>query len=133
MQRDNIRMEVVIDEYGAVAGVVTIEDMIEEIVGEIHDEHDQAEVVKEADNTYVVPGSMDVDRLDELFGLRFADHEATTIGGLVSEIAGRIPQAGEVVADDKLRFEVLESTDRKVDRVRVMPAEPSSEPEQLRA
>jgi CBS domain containing-hemolysin-like protein len=80
MQRDNIRMEVVIDEYGAVAGVVTIEDMVEEIVGEIHDEHDQAEVVKEADNTYVVPGSMDVDRLDELFGLRFADHEATTIG-----------------------------------------------------
>jgi CBS domain containing-hemolysin-like protein len=133
MQRDNIRMEVVIDEYGAVAGVVTIEDMVEEIVGEIHDEHDQADVVKEADNTYVVPGSMDVDRLDELFGLRFADHEATTIGGLVSEIAGRIPQAGEVVAGDKLRFEVLESTDRKVDRVRVMPAEPSSEPEQLRA
>jgi CBS domain containing-hemolysin-like protein len=133
MQRDNIRMEVVIDEYGAVAGVVTIEDMVEEIVGEIHDEHDQADVVKEADNTYVVPGSMDVDRLDELFGLRVADHEATTIGGLVSEIAGRIPQAGEVIADSKLRFEVLESTDRKVDRVRVTLAETSSEPEQLRA
>jgi len=128
MQRDNIRMEVVIDEYGAVAGVVTIEDMVEEIVGEIRDEHDKAEVVKESDNTYVVPGSMDVDRLDELFGLRTEEHEATTIGGLVSEIAGRIPQKGEVVTDDKLRFEVLESTDRKVDRVRVTPAQPSSEP-----
>ena len=69
MQRDNVRMEVVIDEYGAVAGVVTIEDMVEEIVGEIRDEHDKAEVVKEAENTYVVPGSMDVDRLDELFGV----------------------------------------------------------------
>jgi CBS domain containing-hemolysin-like protein len=134
MQRDNIRMEVVIDEYGAVAGVVTIEDMVEEIVGEIRDEHDKAEVVQEAENTYVMPGSMDVDRLDELFGLRFADHEATTVGGLVSEIAGRIPQAGEVVADDKLRFEVLESTDRKVDRVRVTPApEAPSEAEQVRA
>jgi CBS domain containing-hemolysin-like protein len=133
MQRDNIRMEVVIDEYGAVAGIVTIEDMVEEIVGEIRDEHDKAEVVKESENTYVVPGSMDVDRLDELFGQRFGDHEATTIGGLVSEIAGRIPQAGEVVAGDKLRFEVLESTDRKIDRVRVTPAEPSSEREELRA
>ncbi len=123
-------MEVVIDEYGAVAGVVTIEDMVEEIVGEIRDEHDKGDVVKEAENTYVVPGSMDVDRLDELFGLRLEDHEATTIGGLVSEIAGRIPQPGEVIEDDKLRFEVLESTDRKVDRVRVTPAQPS-EPQKL--
>jgi CBS domain containing-hemolysin-like protein len=133
MQRENIRLEVVIDEYGAVAGVVTIEDMVEEIVGEIRDEHDKPEVVKESDNTYVVPGTMDVDRLDDLFGLRFEDHEATTIGGLVSEIAGHIPHPGEVVADEKLRFEVLESTDRRVNRVRVTPAEPSSEPEQLRA
>jgi len=133
MQRDNIRIEVVIDEYGAVAGVVTIEDMVEEIVGEIRDEHDKPEVVKESENTYVVPGNMDVDRLDELFGLRLDDREATTIGGLVSEIAGHIPQAGEIVADDKLRFEVLESTDRKVNRVRVTPAQPSSEPEQVRA
>jgi putative hemolysin len=133
MQRDNIRLEVVIDEYGAVAGIVTIEDMVEEIVGEIRDEHDKAEVVKESENTYVVPGSMDVDRLDDLFGYRLEDHEATTIGGLVSEIAGRIPQPGEVIADDKLRFEVLESTDRKIDRVRVTPAQPSSEPQQLRA
>jgi putative hemolysin len=133
MQRDNIRMEVVIDEYGAVAGVVTIEDMVEEIVGEIRDEHDKAEVVKESENTYVVPGSMDVDRLDDLFGYRLEDHEATTIGGLVSEIAGRIPQPGEVISDEKLRFEILESTDRKIDRVRVTPAQPSSEPQHLRA
>jgi len=133
MQRDNIRLEVVIDEYGAVAGVVTIEDMVEEIVGEIRDEHDKPEVVKESDNTYVVPGSMDVDRLDDLFGYRLEDHEATTIGGLVSEIAGHIPHPGEVISDEKLRFEVLDSTDRKVNRVRVTPAEPSSQPEQLRA
>jgi len=130
MQRENIRLEVVIDEYGAVAGIVTIEDMVEEIVGEIRDEHDKPEVVKEAENTYVVPGSMDVDRLDELFGLRLEEHEATTIGGLVSEIAGHIPQPGEVIEDDKLRFEVLDSTDRKVNRVRVTPAQPS-EPQKL--
>ena len=133
MQRDNIRLEVVIDEYGAVAGIVTIEDMVEEIVGEIRDEHDKAEVVKESENTYVVPGSMDVDRLDDLFGYRLEDHEATTIGGLVSEIAGHIPQPGEIISDEKLRFEVLDSTDRKVNRVRVTPAESSSTPEQVRA
>ena len=133
MQRDNVRLEVVIDEYGAVAGVVTIEDMVEEIVGEIRDEHDKIEVVKESENTYVVPGNMDVDRLDDLFGLRLEDHEATTIGGLVSEIAGHIPHAGEVLEEEGLRFEVLESTDRKVNRVRVSPAQPSSEPQQIRA
>lgn len=132
MQRENIRLEIVIDEYGAVAGVVTIEDMVEEIVGEIRDDHDKVEIVKEAENTYVVPGNMDVDRLDKLFGFRFEDREATTVAGLVSEIAGRIPQPGEVVTDDGLRFEVLESTDRKVLRVRVTPAQ-HHESEPLRA
>ena len=130
MQEEGAHMAVVVDEYGQTAGIVTMEDMVEEIVGEIRDEHDKPEVVKEAENTYVVPGSMDVDRLDELFGLRLEEHEATTIGGLVSEIAGHIPQPGEVIEDDKLRFEVLDSTDRKVNRVRVTPAQPS-EPQKL--
>ncbi len=132
MQKDNIRMEVVIDEYGAVAGIVTIEDMVEEIVGEIRDEHDKAEVVQESPDTYVLPGSMDVDRLNQLFGFRIEDRESTTVAGLISEIAGRIPHPGEVVAEDGLRFEVLESTDRKVVRVRVTLA-PHPETEQVRA
>ncbi len=121
MQRDNIRIEIVIDEYGAVAGLVTIEDMVEEIVGEIRDEHDtKGDVVRESEDSFVVPGAMDVDRLDELFGLRLEGHESTTIAGLVSELAGRIPQRGEIVEEDGLRFEVLESTDRRVERVRVL-------------
>ncbi len=118
MQRDNIRMEIVIDEYGAVAGLVTIEDMVEEIVGEIRDER-ESDIVRESDHSYVVPGSMDVDRLDELFGVRFEGHEATTVAGLVSEIAGRIPQQGEVINAEGLRFEVLQSTDRRVERLRI--------------
>ncbi len=118
MQHDNIRMEVVIDEYGAVAGLVTIEDMVEEIVGEIRDEREK-DIVRESDHSYVVPGSMDVDRLDELFGIRFEAHEATTVAGLVSEIAGRIPQKGEVISAEGLRFEVLDSTDRRVERLRI--------------
>jgi CBS domain containing-hemolysin-like protein len=124
MRRNNIRMAIVVDEYGGVAGLVTIEDLVEEIVGEIGDEHEKAQVVKENDHTYVVPGNMDVDHLDELFGVRPEGKEAATVAGLVSELAGRIPQKGEIIEDDGLRFEVLESTDRRVQRVRITAVEP---------
>ncbi len=124
MQKNNIKMAIVVDEYGGTAGLVTIEDLVEEIVGEIRDEHDKADIVRENEHSYVVSGSMDVDRLDELFGIRPEGKEAATIAGLVSELAGRIPQPGEVVEEDGLRFEVLESTERRVERVRVSATHP---------
>jgi CBS domain containing-hemolysin-like protein len=151
MQQEKQHMRIVIDEYGGVAGLVTIEDLLEAIVGSIADEHDEAEEVDEpvheADGSFVVPGSFEVSRLRELFAEpeehedghdRDADealegrdaqprlpwlfpqhYEATTLGGLVSEIAGHIPLPGEVVGGKLLRFEVIASTDRKVERVRV--------------
>src|SRR5438105_2446690 len=119
MQRNNIRMAMVVDEYGGVAGLVTIEDLVEEIVGEIRDEHEKTEVVRENDQSYIVPGNMDVDRLGDLFGIRPETKESATVAGLVSELAGRIPQKGEVVEEDGLRFEVLDSTERRVQRVRI--------------
>jgi CBS domain containing-hemolysin-like protein len=126
MQRDNIHMAIVIDEYGSVAGIVTMEDLLEEIVGEIRDEHEQVtDVVPESDSTYVVRGNVDIDRLEQLFHLRVEPHDAATIGGLVSALAGRIPQCGEVVEEDGLRFEVVESTDRRVDKVRVTRTHPA--------
>ncbi len=124
MQKNNIRMAIVVDEYGGVAGLVTIEDLVEEIVGEIRDEHEKSEVVREADHTYVVPGRMDVDRLAELFGARPEGRESATVAGLVSELAGHIPRKGEIVEDEGLRFEVLESTDRRVERVRITAVQP---------
>ncbi len=124
MQKQNIRMAIVVDEYGGVAGLVTIEDLVEEIVGEIRDEHDKPEIVREGDRSFIVSGGMDVDRLDELFGSKPEGKESATIAGLVSELAGRIPRKGEIVEDDGLRFEVLESTDRKVERVRVTAVQP---------
>ena len=124
MQRSNVRMAIVVDEYGGVAGLVTIEDLVEEIVGEIGDEHEKAQVVRENEHSYVVPGNMDVDRLDELFDIRPEGRESSTIAGLVSELAGRIPKRGEVIEDDGLKFEVLDSTDRKVERVRITAVEP---------
>src|ERR1035437_10353968 len=124
MQKQNIRMAIVVDEYGGVAGLVTIEDLVEEIVGEIRDDHEKPEVGREGERSFIVAGGMDVDRLDELFGSKPEGKESATIAGLVSELAGRIPRKGEVVQEDGLRFEVLESTDRKVERVRVSAVQP---------
>lgn len=122
MQRANRRMAIVVDEYGGVAGLVTVEDLIEEIVGELSNEGElRNEAVRESDNSYIVLGSLEVDHLEELLGLRLAeDWHATTVGGLVTEIAGHIPLPGEVVQDGDLRFEVLESTARRVEKLRVL-------------
>ena len=132
MQRDNIRLAVVVDEYGGVAGVVTIEDLVEEIVGEIRDEHERVEIVKESDSSYILNGNTDVDLLEKLLGVRPDEKEATTIAGLVSELAGHIPKAGEVFEENGLKFEVLNSTERRVDRVRVS-LQTNPAPRQVRA
>ncbi|WP_420238435.1 hemolysin family protein [Telmatobacter bradus] len=130
MQREQQHMRVVIDEYGGVAGVVTIEDLLEQIVGEIRDEHEEdapvEDPLREAGGSWLAPGGFPVDRLKEVFGEPIEldkEYEATTLGGLVSELAGRIPLAGEVVMAEQagLRFEVVEATDRRVERVRIFP------------
>jgi CBS domain containing-hemolysin-like protein len=130
MQREKQHMRVVIDEYGGVAGLVTIEDLLEEIVGNIRDEHEVEVAVeepqREANGAWLVPGSFAVDQLADLFGepVEPGDgYEATTLGGLVSEIEGRIPLSGEVVMLEPigLRMEIVASTDRRVERLRVFP------------
>jgi CBS domain containing-hemolysin-like protein len=127
MQRDNIHMAIAIDEYGSVAGLVTLEDLVEEIVGEIRDEHEEAtDIVREGQGAYVMKGNVDVGRLQDLFDMRLEPRDTATVAGLVSEIVGRIPQPGEVIEDEGLRFEILESTDRKIEKVRVSPAPPEA-------
>jgi len=124
MQREKQHMRIVIDEYGGVAGLVTIEDLLEELVGAIRDEHeaeDSSSVIREPNGVWAVPGNLEIARVEEILGgLNLPeDVEATTVGGLVSEAAGRIPQTGEVVEGYGLRFEILASTDRRVNRLRV--------------
>jgi len=137
MQREKQHMRIVIDEYGGVSGLVTIEDLLEQIVGNIKDEHEEdappgsvyAEPQREPGGVWLVPGNFPVDQLTDLFGesAELGDlgngYEATTLGGLVSEIEGRIPLPGEIVHLESpgMKMEVVASTDRLVERMRVFP------------
>jgi CBS domain containing-hemolysin-like protein len=135
MQLEKQHMRIVIDEYGGVAGLVTIEDLLEQIVGNIRDEHeDDAGPQREPNGVWIVKGNFPVDQLTDLFGkpVELGDlYEATTLGGLVTEIEGRIPLAGEVVMVEPvgLRIEIVVSTDRRVDRLRVFPPVAASDAE----
>ena len=131
MQRDSQHMAIAIDEYGGVAGIVTIEDLLEEIVGAITDEHEVGDPsegpVQESEGVWIVPGTYEMQELDDLMKDKLdiddEEYDATTVAGLVSEVAGRIPMAGEVVVVHDVRFEVLASTDRRIDRIRISAAE----------
>ena len=131
MQRKNQQMAIVIDEYGLMAGLATIEDLVEEIVGEIgeEDRRPAPDVVREASGALVIRGSVQLEKVSELLGVQLdsgMQHSAaTTIAGLLNSVAGHVPRTGEVVEADGLRFEVIEANQRKVLRVRAKPI-PSS-------
>lgn len=129
MQERGIHIVYVVDEYGRVAGLATMEDLVEEVFGEIRDEHEpQHDIERNADGSITVSGAFDIDHLNEYFGFRPGeDVEATTIGGLVSEWHGSVPRPGEVVEKDGLRIEVLSADDYRVDRVRVSAVPASQE------
>ena len=106
---------IVVDEYGSVAGLVTVEDMVEEIVGEIRDEHEELEIIPHGKRSFSIPGSLDLDHLQELFGVRIEDTGgATTVSGLVTGVLGKVPAPGEVLERDGLRFQVTESDGRRI-------------------
>ncbi len=121
------RLAIVIDEYGSVAGLVTIEDMVEEIVGEIRDEHETQDVIPHGKHSYSVPGNMNLDRLSELFGVRIEEPgEATTVSGLVTSTMGKVPAPGESIERDGLLFQVTESNGRRI--VRLLVSTPDGNP-----
>jgi putative hemolysin len=128
-QRQQVQSAIVVDEYGGTAGLVTIEDLLEEIVGEIRDEYDvEAEPVQDEGNgVFVFSGKVDIDELSERLDLDIPREGFGTVGGYVLSHLGRVPAVGEVVQLDGLRVEVLEAERRRIGRVRVqrVAAEPA--------
>lgn len=121
MQRDGKHMVLVVDEYGNTAGLVTMEDLVEEIFGEIRDEHEPAyDYRKDSDGAFVLAGTYDLDHLKELVSFEPAEStEATTIGGLVTEWFGYVPSPGEILEREGIRIEVLVASDLRVDKVKL--------------
>jgi len=112
-------MAIVVDEYGGVAGLVTIEDVLEQIVGEIDDEHDEAEdgaalIAAQADGQFVVDALTPISDFNERFGADFPDDEYDTVGGLVTAAIGHLPETGEELTLDRFMFRVARADARRV-------------------
>jgi putative hemolysin len=128
MQKAKVQMALVIDEYGGIAGLITLEDLVEEIVGEIEDEDEpepqatEAEVVLEMDGCYVVRGAVEIGKVERLFDTELAADDFTTVAGLVINQLGHLPVIGETIEFRGLRFEVIEADERRVSRVKITPA-----------
>jgi putative hemolysin len=125
MQQDRAHMAIVVDEYGNTAGLVTLEDLVEEVFGEIQDEHEpELDIAKDSAGAYIVSGNFGLDRLEELVEFRPEDGtESTTVGGLIMEWLGHVPRPGETVEQQGVRIEVLASNDRRVEQVRISRAQ----------
>jgi CBS domain containing-hemolysin-like protein len=123
MQLERVHVAMVVDEYGGIAGLVTLEDLIEELIGDIHDEHDRAgsEAVELGDGTFVVSARLQIDELGDLFDLQLDDDDVDSVGGLLQKALGRIAEVGDVVETDGLRLAVerIDGRGREAGRVRV--------------
>ena len=122
LQREMQQMAMVVDEYGSVAGLITVKDLAEEIIGEINDADQvrRAEVVRESENVYLVRAGIPLERLREWLGVSLEARETTTFAGLVHTWFGYVPKSGETLERAGLRVEVLEATPRRVVRLRVV-------------
>jgi len=121
MQRRQLQMAIVVDEYGGTAGLVTVEDLLEEIVGEIRDEYDveSETVTDEGDGVFVFSGKVSVDEVRERLGVEIEREGFETVGGFLLSHLGRMPYVGEIVEIDELVFEVIEVERRRVSKLRV--------------
>jgi putative hemolysin len=134
LQRQQVQIAIVVDEYGGTAGLVTVEDLLEEIVGEIRDEYDRESepITEDTDGSLVVSGKVDIDALGERLGTDIAREGFDTVGGYVLSRVGRVPGIGESFAFDGLRVEILDAERRRVHKIRFRrepPATAEGEPD----
>jgi len=127
MQKAHVQLSIVVDEYGGVSGLVTVEDILEEIVGEIEDEdiagEELEEIVERGEGCYEVVGSTEIGKIERLFDMEIETDDFTTIAGLVINESGRVPPPGERLTFRGLEVEVLEADERRIGRLRVKRAE----------
>jgi putative hemolysin len=131
MQKAHVQMAMVIDEYGGVAGLVTVEDILEEIVGEIEDEdigqEEIIQMIEASDGYYEVPGSTEIGKIERLFDMEIEADDFTTIAGLIIGEKGSVPHAGERLTFRGLDVEVLDADERRVNVVRLRRASEETE------
>lgn len=137
LQQRNIHLAVVVDEYGGMAGLVTLEDLIEEIVGEIRDEYDlnEEEVYQQiGDHEYVFDAGIDLDDLNRLLDIELPTDESDTLGGYIFSKLGKVPIEGETIVDGRVEIEVLRVDDRRIRKIRLklLPLELDAEMSDLR-
>jgi putative hemolysin len=129
-QQGRFQLAIVVDEYGGTAGLVTVEDVVEELVGEIRDEYDsEAEpIARESDDTFVFSAKVGIGEMAERLGIEIEDGDFETVGGYVLARVGRVPAVGERFEIDGLDVEILEAERRRIHKVRVRKlARPSAE------
>ncbi len=121
MKKEGQWLAMVVDEFGGVSGIITVEDILEEVVGEIEDEYDRGKVYyrEEDSGVYVMSGRTEVEVVEELLSVEIPKGDFTTIAGYIIEIVGRMPQPGEVVEDENLCMEIVRASDKTIDLIRV--------------
>lgn len=122
LRQNSVSITIVLDEYGAAAGMITLEDLLEEIVGEIRDEYDEyeEEIIKQVgENQYEVEGSAKIDDVNDALGLSLESEDYDSIGGYVIELLDHLPEIGEVVENRAAVFEVLQADKTRVERIRI--------------
>ncbi|HKE53350.1 MAG TPA: hemolysin family protein [Actinomycetota bacterium] len=135
MQREKFHIALVTDEYGSVVGLVTLEDLLEELVGEITDEYDteEPEIEQVADDVYRVDGKLSIDEVNEVLDVELPDEEWDTVGGLMLGLMGSIPEEGEEVSYQNLRFTAEQVNGRRISKVLITREEAPQEPADGRA
>ena len=126
MNKEQIHTALVVDEYGGTSGLLTMEDIIEEIVGDISDEYDlvDEEVSQINEQTYKMSGMLDMESAEEKLGIHFSnEHEQVSLGGYVFTLFGRLPVVGDTLEDEKCIFEVLEMDGARIKELKVIKKE----------